>query len=403
MRQLLTTLICTLWLFVNGCSKANMATDLDTKLIDSRSTAQTLMSGNPQANGLIPISPTARGKLVWTRHYSEIDSLLQPSPRRLLLSGNVVGVVLQEDLLLYDIDGQSLRQELLADGGLAAFGVDSYCWITPNRQLSCRKYDGTLIIDGHAVPLLDDRSRLRLLYPLGNEFLAVIQYFSGLPVRNTPTSSSAYRMSFGKSAWNWIDQRVGVVTQALITSDDKKLFMVGQDSIQVYDITDGKDSGDFPTELSTVRAAMIDTNNELVLFGEKIDGEVARPLIRAYSAEGNLNWEFNLLQAMTSHQPACGAKSETYFLDSGFLFCLVNGTESWRVPHVYSGRSWINTTVNGEIIVTDATTITVFAPSGKALRQFKCPQEGDAFATPAAISSDGRILISGKHTLYCFE
>ncbi len=395
--------VCLLWLVINGCSKASMTTDLETRLIDSRGTVQTIMSGNLQANGLIPMSPTTRGKLAWARHYSKVDSLLQPAPQRVLLDGNLVGVVLQEDLLLYDIDGTFIRQELLADGELAAFGIDSYCWITPNRQLSCRKYDGKLIIDGHAVPLLDDRSRLRLLYPLGNEFLAVIQHFSGLPVRNTPAGSSVYRMSFGKSAWDWIDQRVGVVTQALVTSDDKKLFLVGQDSVQVYDITDGKDSGNFPTELSTVRAAMINTNNELVLFGDKLDGEVTRPLIRAYSPEGQVNWEFNLLQAMTHHQPACGAKGEIYFLDSGFLSCLVDGTESWRVPHVYSGRSWLNTTTAGEIIVTDSAAITTFASSGKILRQFKCPQEGDVYATPTAVSGNGKILVSGKHTLYCIE
>ncbi len=403
MRQLLTISICTLWLFVNGCSKANMATDLETKLIDSRGSAQALMSGNPQANGLIPVSPSARGKLVWTRHYSEIDSLLQRSPRRLLLSGNVVGVVLQEDLLLYDIDGHFLRQELLADGELSAFGVDSYCWITPNRQLSCRRYDGTLIIDGHAVPLLDDRSRLRLLYPLGNEFLAVIQYFSGLPVRNTPTSSSAYRMSFGKSAWNWIDQRVGVVTQALISNNEKRLLLVSPESIQAINIEDGTETSTFPTELSVIRAAIISSNDEVVLFGDKLDGDISRPFVKAFSLEGQLVWEIRLLQAVSNHQPACGAKGEIYFLDSGFLFCLVNGTESWRVPHVYSGRSWINTIAGGEIIVTDSTTITVFAPSGKVLRQFKCPQEDDAFATPIAVSGNGRMLISGKHALYCFE
>ena len=402
MRSSLMTMICVLFL-LGGGTGATMATDQETMLIDCRNDTQALISGNPQANGRIAAIPSVRGKLLWSRYYSEIDSLLQPKPSRVLMHGGVIGVILQEDLLLYDRDGHALRQELLSDGELAAFGDDSYCWITPARQLSCRRYDGSLVIEGHSVPLFDDRSKLRMIYPLGNEFVAVTQYSSGLPVRSTPTSAFAYHMTFGKSAWDWIVEISGVISPALITTDNERLVLVGSDSFHVYAMKDGSELGSFPTTLCAVKVAMISVDNELVVFGDELDGQLARPIVRSISLEGNPNWEFKLMQPLFSHQPACGRQNEIYFLDSGFLFCLIDGKEIWRVPHVYTGRSWLSATDNGDIIATDSTSITIFSSSGKVVRQLKCPQGDDSFATPVAITGDGRIVVSGQHALYCFD
>ncbi|MGB5105194.1 MAG: hypothetical protein WBP42_00610 [Candidatus Zixiibacteriota bacterium] len=380
-----------------------MATDLEQVLIDSRGETQALLSGNAQGNGYVGEPFACRGKLAWTSYYSDFDSMMQPMPRRILVHGDVIGVVLQEDLILFGNSGKTIRSEVIGDDGLAAFGADSYCWVTQSRQLSCRRYDGTLIIDGHAIPLLNDQSKLRLLYPLGNEFIAVRQYFSGLPVRNTPTSASAYRMTFAKSAWDWIAELEGVVKRALVTVNDELLVVVGDAECHLYALKDGKERGILATGTDSVVYSFVDPADRVVVFGTKLEGEFSKPVIKCLSLEGAVVWESGLLLPITNQTPACGKAGEVYYLESGFLICLVDGVEKWRASHLPTGRSWITTCNSGEIIVTDTKTISVYSSAGNPKMQIKRPNENDSFSTPAAIAANGRLIVSGKFALYCFE
>jgi hypothetical protein len=94
-------------------------------LIDSRGGSQSLLSGN--ANGFVPQSVTLRGRLVWSHLFR--DRLhVTAGAGRILINSDVIGVVLQEDLLLYDTAGNAIVMKL-SRRRLAAFGTESYCWI----------------------------------------------------------------------------------------------------------------------------------------------------------------------------------------------------------------------------------------------------------------------------------
>jgi hypothetical protein len=330
MKRALTILVGAAILLIFEGSGKNMNTKAEQSLIDSRGGAQSLLSGNAQANGFIPQSVTLQGRLAWHRFYSEIDSMLQPAPRRVLINGGVIGVVLQEDLLLYDTAGNAIGREILADGGLAAFGPESYCWTTDNRQLSCKNYNGEAIIDGHAIPLFNDRSQLRLLYPIGNEFVAVRQFFSGLPVRNTPTEADAYRMEFGKSAWEWIFEQEGVVLATLVTASDDRMVLIGADSFQVIAMANGKDLGAFPTGMTRIESVFLTLADELVIFGQaSFDGN-EHSLVRTLALDGTRLWEYQLVLPLNRHLPACNNQGRVYFANAGFITCLEDGKELWR-------------------------------------------------------------------------
>ncbi|MGB5139553.1 MAG: hypothetical protein WBP29_13555, partial [Candidatus Zixiibacteriota bacterium] len=126
-------------------------------------------------------------------------------------------------------------------------------------------------------------------------------------------------------------------------------------------------------------------------------------VIKCLSLEGAVVWESGLLLPITNQTPACGKAGEVYYLESGFLICLVDGVEKWRASHLPTGRSWITTCNSGEIIVTDTKTISVYSSAGNPKMQIKRPNENDSFSTPAAIAANGRLIVSGKFALYCFE
>ncbi|MBN1163426.1 MAG: PQQ-binding-like beta-propeller repeat protein [Candidatus Krumholzibacteriota bacterium] len=388
-------------LFCMAKSNDNNEKKEEKMALEIKNVAYPVPFANFQRNSCVPVEMRSRWSPLWSRKYIEINEEIMITPATVHLKENIVGVRSESDLLVYDTRGEFKYQLSLSGGAEVIFGQRGMAFVSPSLQLTCQDYDQNEVGSPGVIPGLDDWAGALILKPALDNVLAVVQ-FTGGPMRS-PRKYHVYSFNRRDRRVNWYQEYEGSLDHALLTADGAKIVIIKQNQVIIFDATDGKTLHSFQTGVDLSLTASLDLRDNLILLAEKYEENRTEKSLRAFSLEGEALWSLALSAPQENQPPACGGGDRVYFIDAMLLNCLEKGEVKWTALLKPAEWNWITITRDNHAVVLNGPFLTLFDPAGEKVFERLVTKTDEEFFAPPALNAEGKVLVAGQQTLYCFE
>ncbi|MFH2036490.1 MAG: hypothetical protein ABIJ45_08820 [Candidatus Zixiibacteriota bacterium] len=388
-----------------SCSHAEMETEMhikeQSKMFDTDGVPYPVRFANYQRNSFVPIEFTASGKLMWSKIYYEIDETLLLIPLSVQISGEFLGIRSTRDLLIFSTDGEFKNNIEIGENKPVVFGKESFAYTKPSYQLEYRDYTNKLILESKGFPALKDYSRLLLLKPSQDNFLAAVE-FSGGPHR-LPKEYDIYKLPLEESLPPWSFCGEGDLDHVLLHSDGTTLIAIQGNQITLLNTENGKTGGSFKIKMNQIEGASLDLNNNLVIIGNEISNSASLSYIKTVTLKGEQKWSYPLRQPGIYQPPVCGKDGQVYIVDTMNVQCIVEGKMIWSFGLRSQQPAWLTTTGDNKLICLNGGYLSVYDNNGVLILDLSLSNDGETFDAPVALDSDGKMYVAGDKKLYCIE
>jgi hypothetical protein len=357
---------------------------------------------NYQRNSFIAPVSRAVGKLKWKKAYVEIDKLMRLLVHSLLHYRDVLGIVSNNDLLIFDIDGNFKYKIPIALHTPVILGSNAFASLNPAHLMEYRNYNGKKILE-HKDIHLDDCAILELLLPTDKTITAAIQSNGG-PER-LPPEFTLFQEPIEKQYPTWDMKRdkrnVGPV---VVTKSNSTILVNERTHCSVVDMKSGVTSTFKVSAVQDIISMSLNLDNDLVIFGtvEK-DGQL-QTMVVVSDLKGLVHWSYPLDSLKIFQPPVCGPNGRVYVVDGSELLCIEKGILMWR-HHVATGyKVQMTVTSDNQVICINSLFLTCFDKFGKVVfNEILGLDPSQEFDAPPCIDNRGRIYCSSSEFLFCYE
>jgi hypothetical protein len=352
---------------------------------------------NFQRNSLSTVAPRAASKVAWSKGWNEINPAMQIIPFDLLVRDGYLGVRAGSVLLVLDERGNFLRSAGLGENTPVVFGAKAVARLGQSYLLDYVDYEGNPLLEMREFPAMGDFTRLLLMRPAEDDFLAVT-HFTGGPRRDTP-HFDVYRIMIDKTErlWSWGGD--GGVDAALLTPDEKTLVVIRDNGVTVFDAKDGKIVSEFPTGLAGPVSTSLDPGGNLVMAGADAGGA---PVLKKTSLDGAEKWSFRLVSPKGYQPPACGPGDRVYLVDGFRIVCVEAGKQVWEKT-LPGAHPLLTVGKDGTLVVLCGGEVVTIGADGEIASRIVLTETSETFEAAPAIGPDGRIYAAGSERIYCVE
>ncbi|MBN1127509.1 MAG: PQQ-like beta-propeller repeat protein [Chitinispirillaceae bacterium] len=373
-------------------------------MFDLTGVANPMLYGNYQRNSYVPLPINAEGKKRWSKDYTAVDPDSRLTPKTLLLHSTHLGIQSNAELWLFETDGSFKRHYDAYGPAPVIFGKDGIAYVRNCQLMDYIDYNGKVLTED--INLDGEWTVVKLLRPLWEEFISVVQ-FTGGPERR-PREYTIGRKKIGKSREVWGQDDKGTIDHAFLTKDEKTMVILQGEDVSCLDAATGKKITTFKTGIAGPFVAAIDRAGNLLCGGRMVKDENTHWVLLAMTLDGSLRWECHLehplfaIDTIFNHQPpACGNDGRVYIVDDGFMKCMIAGDSKWQVPVIGRLRTLLTVSMDNSVILLNGPRLQVLDADGRERFTEIIPDE--SFETPAVIDEKGRIYAAGQKALYCFE
>ncbi|MFQ5498510.1 MAG: hypothetical protein ACE5FH_02455 [Candidatus Zixiibacteriota bacterium] len=364
------------------------------------SVAYPVQFANFQRNSHLSVATEAKGQLVWSKPYIEIDERLQVVPSGLHISGRTVGVRSNRDLLLYDLNGSFESTYPIGENTPVMFGKSAMAYIKPSYLMDYRDYDGNLLLESKDIPAAEKWTSFLVFKPTWDDLLAAVQFLGG-PQR-LPRRYDVYRLPIEKSRRTWSYDDEGDIDHALLSGDGNTMVLIMGTDVTVLNTVDGSHRS-FSSEMTEIVSASLDLDGRLVVLGSISAGDKTDPCMRLFDLSGKQLSSYGLTRLRADQPPACGSDGKVYMVDAKDLTCYANGEPLWQQELEGNGEVWLTVASNDYVVCLDGRQLRLFEDGGNERFNTEITDSDETFDCPAAIDQAGRLYIAGSRNLYCFE
>lgn len=358
---------------------------------------------NAQRNSYVQSHVTGGGHLQWKVPYENFGGGERVTPIAMLAADGHIALQAQEHLMFVGAGGEAGARVGIAGLLPVVLGNKSFAYEDFSDQLAYQRYDGTYLVEGHQIPLMKERTHLLLLQPFGDCVVSVVQYLGGIENPDDPAKFYACQFKLGTAFWNWMVQDNGHLVTALLTQDDSLLVIVRADHVEVYQTSDGAKAAEFETGFARTVTASLDPEGRLVLIGQGEEEAGGYSELKVFDLQGKPAWSLALLQKEFSQPPVCGSDGTIYLINMSMVQAVCDSNVVWQNSTPGGSPQWLTATGGNEVVAVEPEAITVFATDGSRRIEIAARDVEDQFDSPAAVDSQGRILVAGKKAIYCFQ
>ena len=396
---LLTAMICI------SCNDAESESDSKTEerseMLSTDGIPYPVMFANYQRNSNVPVATNAKGKLLWSKKYSDMDKDTRLTPRNLLIGKENLGIRSIEELAVLDLNGKFKFSVPIAKSTPVVFGKSALANADQAFMLEYRDYNGNLLLESKDFPALDDWTTLLLFKPTWDDFLAAVQ-FNGGP-RRLPKRFDVYSLPIEKSVRTWSFDNEGVIHHALLSKDEKTVVIVQKADVILLNISDGTEISRFGVDLEQIATLSIDLDGNLVMFGEKEIDETVRPVLEIVDFTGEQKWLYVFESPRVNQPPVSGSGGRVFLVDGIMLKCIINSELIWENELNGGEYTWLTVTANDFVVCLSGKNLSLYDQEGAELFNVEVTEEDEAFYVPVCIDSAGRLYVAGEKSLYCFQ
>lgn len=357
--------------------------------------------GNFQRNSYVPVDMKSKWNPLWSKTYIEINEEIMLTPYSVLINDNIVGVISESDMILYDTAGTFKSQVTLSGSAGVIFGQLAMAFIDPSYQLTYRDYEGNQIGGTGVIPMLGDWAGAIFMVPSLNDVLAAVQ-FTGGPQR-AQQKYYVYKFLREDGDVAWLQEFDGRLDFAMVSNKNKKIVLIKGKEITLINAADGNRSDSFNIDIGRPLTASLDLNDNLIILSEQmVDGKLEKSL-KAFSPDGRQLWSLMVDKPQENQPASCGGDGRVYFIDDLQLKCIINGNALWTALLKPAERNWMTITRDNHAVVLNGSFLALFSPNGEKIYEKLITKTDDEFYAPPAIDRDGKIFVAGLNALYCFE
>ena len=388
-----------------SCKDAGMDAKTDIKelsnMFGTDGVSYPVRFANYQRNSFVLAGFNGTGRLVWSKNYFEIDETLLLIPGSVQVSGGFLGVRSTNDLLIFSVDGEFKYAVETGENQPVVLGKGAVAYTKPSYQLEYRNYEGEMILESKGVPALKDYSRLHLLKPSSDDFLAAVE-FSGGPHR-LPAEYDVFRLGIDESIPPWSFCGEGALDHVLLRQDGTTLIVIQGPDVTLLDSADGKKKGSFSVGMEDIISASLDLENNLLMIGSEDGGKSSGPVLKVIDPGGGEISSYPLVRPAAHQPPACGTGQRIYVVDSMHVKCLKEGETAWSFSLRSEQPAWLTVTEENRLICVNGGFLSLYDSEGELIFDTVLSGDGETFDAPAAPDLNGRLYVAGGEKLYCVE
>jgi len=358
---------------------------------------------NYQLNSHITVDCRAKGNILWTKEYSRENEGFMLIPRYVLIKGDNIGVVSNENLLVYKPDGSFRYMLPIGDNTPVVFGKEAMAYLVPANLLNYQDYSGKLILETGEFPSLEKWAHVVFFKPEKKEFIAAVHFTGGPRPMRQPETFDVYRKKIEKSLVKWRYDGDGPLDGAMVTTDNQKLVIIRKSTVSILDIVNITVGSGFDLKFEEIKTASLDTDNNLVFIGRGAKNKGIRPFLTKVSLTGKMLWEYELRNPQTQQPLVSGSNGQVYVVDGKHLKNIDKGSLRWNLELKSKEQAWMTVTKDDSVILLQDNHLSLISEAGKMIFSSKITNDEECFDAPPSVDSQGRIYIASDKKLYCFE